>query len=82
MVKLGRYVPEDVDESGDNPWKLKSRWGTAFSVNDFLGWDAAFFNLPTKLVKNTHPHQFAALHIAYEALEDAGIPLQDIHRTR
>lgn len=62
--------------------QLRSRWATAFSQEEFLRWDTSFFNITAKLSKNTFPAQLAALHIAYLALEDAGIPLHDIHRTR
>lgn len=37
LLQCGRYDPSDVDEApgADHPWKLKSRWATAFSEEDF-----------------------------------------------
>ena len=35
ILETGRFDPSDVDEQTDHPWKLKSRWGTAFSKEGF-----------------------------------------------
>lgn len=45
ILETGRFDRSDVDEQADHPWKLKSRWGTAFSKEGFCGTLFGLFGL-------------------------------------
>ena len=45
-------------------------------------YDAHLFNIQGKVSRNMHTQQLGVLQSAFEGLEDAGIPLHEIYRTR
>jgi hypothetical protein len=45
-------------------------------------YDAHLFNIQGKVARNMHTQQLGVLQSAFEGLEDAGIPLHEIYRTR
>lgn len=56
--------------------------GAHFLKQDVSHFDANFFSLPKKEVEATDPQQRIMLEVAYEALERAGLPLQDLAGTK
>ena len=55
--------------------------GGHFLTQDIAAFDAAFFGIPASERPAIDPQQRIQLEVAYEALEDAGIPLDDIQGT-
>ena len=65
-----RYSPER-----DQPGKIISRWaGVVDGVDQF---DAAFFGIAPHEARQMDPQQRLLLEVTYEALENAGIPMND-----
>jgi len=82
VVEAGRYDMSLVDENDTkNPWKLRGRHSTFFTEEESESFDAAFFNLPAKMLKTLQPIQAAILQSVWEALENAGFPATKVYRT-
>ena len=62
------------------PGKLYLRRGGF--IDDIDRFDAAFFNISAREAAWADPQQRLLLEVAYEALEDAGMPLTAIEGTR
>ncbi len=54
------------------PGRIHSRWG-AF-LDDIDRWDAGFFGVSPREARRVDPQQRLLMEVAWEALEDAGIP--------
>ncbi|MFC5829636.1 type I polyketide synthase [Nonomuraea insulae] len=67
-----RPKPADRPENG--------RW--AGLLTDVDGFDAAFFGISAAEAAKMDPQQRLALEVAWEAMEDAGLPLETLQRTR
>lgn len=67
------------DPIPQTPGKTISRWmGAVARVDEF---DAEFFGVSPKEAQRMDPQQRLLLEVAYEGLEDAGVPLEDIAGT-
>src|ERR1700722_1046230 len=62
------------------PGKIAGRWGGFLDNLDRF--DAAFFGISPREAPHVDPRQRAMLEIAWEALEDAGIPPDSLAGTR
>lgn len=60
--------------STDKPGKCSWRWG-GFLSEDVYGFDPLFFGISPRDADAMDPQQRYVLQVAYEALEDAGLPL-------
>lgn len=74
----------DIDELYDPdpmaPGKMSTRWGGFLdNVSDF---DADFFGISPREALRIDPQQRLLLEVAWDALEDAGIPAADISGTK
>ena len=82
-----REVPADrwnIDDYYDPdpaaPGKMNTRWGGSRDrVDEF---DADFFGISPREASHVDPQQRLLLEVAWEALEDAGIPPADLAKTR
>ena len=82
-VAAGRYHASDIDEGETgHPWKLKSKYSMVFTEEELNTYDTHLFNIQGKVARNMHPQQLGVLQSVFEGLEDAGIPLHEIYRTR
>lgn len=62
------------------PGRTVTKWGGF--VPDFAAFDAAFFGISPREAESMDPQQRAMLQVAWEALEDAGIPPHSLAGTR
>lgn len=53
-----------------------------FTEEELNCYDTHFFNIQGKVARNMHLQQLGVLQSAFQGLEDAGIPLHEIYRTR
>lgn len=68
------------DRDPSKPGKMTSRWaGVLDRLDEF---DAAFFGISPREAPHVDPRQRVTLEIAWEALEDAGIPPDSLAGTR
>ena len=74
----------DVDAFYDpdpmTPGRMTTRWGGFLS--DVAGFDAEFFGITPREAEAMDPQQRMVLEVAWEALEDAGIPPESLAGTR
>ncbi|MCR5663006.1 MAG: SDR family NAD(P)-dependent oxidoreductase [bacterium] len=70
-VPASRWNADDIycDEPGV-PGRANSRWGGF--IDDYLGFDAAFFGIPPYAAEKIDPQQRLLLETAFEALDKAG----------
>ncbi len=59
--------------------ELNPRWGGF--IDDIAGFDSDFFSISDREASRMDPQQRIALEVAWEALEDAGVPAADIAET-
>ena len=88
----GRYTSKEVlpvlDPERDYdkyPMKgvVNGRYGNIFSSDEVLSWDNVFFKFEKKLPRmHIDFRQLGIFHSVYEALEDSGITMRDIYRSR
>jgi len=69
------YSPE-----AGRPARSITKWGGF--VQDLAEFDAAFFGISPREAETMDPQQRALLHVAWEALEDAGIPADRLAGSR
>ncbi|HEX4449050.1 MAG TPA: type I polyketide synthase, partial [Polyangiaceae bacterium] len=82
-----REVPADrwnidalYDENPSAPGKMATRWGGW--LDDVAGFDAAFFGVSPREAAQIDPQQRLMLELAWESLEDAGLPPHALKDTR
>jgi acyl transferase domain-containing protein/NAD(P)-dependent dehydrogenase (short-subunit alcohol dehydrogenase family)/acyl carrier protein len=78
-----REIPRDrydidavYDPTPGTPGRTMSRWGGL--LDDIAGFDAEFFGISPREADKMDPQQRLLLEVAYEALEDAGHPLEQL----
>lgn len=91
-IDNGRYTSKEVlpvlDPERDydkHPMKgvINGRYGNIFSSDEVLSWDNVFFKYEKKLPRmNIDFRQLGVFHSVYEALEDSGITMRDIYRSK
>ena len=76
-----REIPADrwsldgfYDPTPDNPYRSYSKWGGF--LDDIASFDPDFFGLSRREAEAMDPQQRILLQVAYEAAEDAAMPLQ------
>ncbi|MFE7750952.1 acyltransferase domain-containing protein [Streptomyces sp. NPDC057428] len=76
-IPADRYDVEAVyDPRPRTPGRTVSRWGGLLqNIGDF---DAEFFGIAPREAAKMDPQQRLLLEVAYEALEDAGVPLSSL----
>ncbi|MDJ1469706.1 SDR family NAD(P)-dependent oxidoreductase [Xanthocytophaga flava] len=74
--KLDNYYDPDTQKAG----KIKSRKGGFLKEIDQF--DASFFNIFPKEAERIDPQQRMLLEITYEAMEDAGVKVEDLSGSR
>ncbi len=62
------------------PGRMTTKWGGFLS--DIAGFDAEFFGITPREAEAMDPQQRMVLEVAWEALEDAGIPPESLAGTR
>jgi acyl transferase domain-containing protein/acyl-CoA synthetase (AMP-forming)/AMP-acid ligase II/acyl carrier protein len=65
---------------GRSTWDMGTGW--AGCIDDVQGFDAAFFGIPRSEAEAMDPQHRLILEVAYEALEDAGIPKEMVAGSR
>lgn len=68
------------DAAPDNPFRSYSKWGGF--LDDVASFDPAFFGLSGREAEAMDPQQRVLLQVAYEAAQDAGIPLEQLRERR
>jgi acyl-CoA synthetase (AMP-forming)/AMP-acid ligase II/NADPH:quinone reductase-like Zn-dependent oxidoreductase/3-oxoacyl-(acyl-carrier-protein) synthase len=80
-VPAERWRPEDVHARlGNMPGLVASRWGGFLDQID--GFDAAFFGITAAEAQSMDPQQRLLLEVAWEALEDGGLPPDSLRGSR
>jgi acyl-CoA synthetase (AMP-forming)/AMP-acid ligase II/NADPH:quinone reductase-like Zn-dependent oxidoreductase/3-oxoacyl-(acyl-carrier-protein) synthase len=80
-VPAERWRPEDVHaRAGDVSGLVASRWGGFLDQID--GFDAAFFGITANEAQSMDPQQRLLLEVAWEALEDGGLPPDSLRGSR
>ncbi len=64
------------DPMPDNPYRSYCKWGGF--LDDIASFDPDFFGLSRREAEAMDPQQRILLQVAYEAAEDAGIPLEQL----
>lgn len=65
----------------DSRGKMRTKWG-GFLSTDVFGMDPAFFDMSPREVISMDPQQRLLLQVAYEAVQDAGMRLEDLRGQR
>ncbi len=68
------------DAAPDNPFRSYSKWGGF--LDDVASFDRSFFGLSRREAEAMDPQQRILLQVAYEAAQDAGIPLDQLRARR
>jgi acyl transferase domain-containing protein/acyl carrier protein/predicted O-methyltransferase YrrM len=68
------------DRDATAPGKMNTRWGGF--LDDVAGFDAAFFGIAPREATQMDPQQRLGLELAWEVLEDAGIPTVSLRASR
>ncbi len=68
------------DAAPDNPFRSYSKWGGF--LDDVASFDPSFFGLSRREAEAMDPQQRILLQVAYEAAQDAGIPLEQMRARR
>ena len=68
------------DPAPDNPFRSYSKWGGF--LDDIASFDPDFFGLSRREAEAMDPQQRILLQVAYEAAQDARMPLQALRRRR
>jgi acyl transferase domain-containing protein len=72
-VPKDRFPLESIyDPTPATPGRISTRWGGF--LNNLDGFDAQFFGMAPREAVHLDPQQRVLLEVAWEALEDAGIP--------
>jgi len=72
-VPPGRWSLDELyDDNSAAPGKMNTRWGGFLA--DIDRFDAAFFGISPREAAHIDPQQRLLMEVAWEALEDAGIP--------
>ena len=80
-VPAERWRPEDVHaRAGGMPGLVTSRWGGFLDQID--GFDAGFFGITAAEAQSMDPQQRLLLEVAWEALEDGGLPPDSLRGSR
>lgn len=74
---LNNYYDPDPEAAG----KSYSQWG-GFLTDDVFQFDPAFFDMAPREVLSMDPQQRLLLQVAYEAIQDAGVPLKALQKAR
>ncbi|MEM9263690.1 MAG: polyketide synthase, partial [Pseudomonadota bacterium] len=81
MVPTDRWDVEGYfDPNPDTPGKISTRFGCF--IDDIDTFDAQFFGVSPKEVKQVDPQQRLLLEVSVEAIEASGIPLNDLKGSR
>lgn len=76
-VPADRWKMDDIyDPEPAQPGKTVSRWGGFLNQVDQFDWRA--FRIPPHEVKQMDPQHRLLLEVAWEALEDAGLPFEQV----
>ncbi|MFG1283786.1 SDR family NAD(P)-dependent oxidoreductase [Xanthobacter autotrophicus] len=71
------YYDPDPESAG----RSYSKWG-GFLSGDVFNFDPAFFDMAPREVMLMDPQQRLLLQVAYESIEDSGVPLRTLQRQR
>ncbi|MCO5231227.1 MAG: SDR family NAD(P)-dependent oxidoreductase [Chitinophagales bacterium] len=80
-VPIDRFTQSDHLFDSDRGYRkiVSKRGGWLDNLKDF---DAKFFKISPREAEKVDPHQRLMLEVTYEALEDAGLKLEDVWGTR